>query len=41
VEGFFQTQVQLHHCFETHGNTVLFSPDGLTCWSSTQAISSV
>src|SRR5215469_13279888 len=41
VEGFFQTPVQLHHCLETHGNTVLFSPDGLTCWSSTQAISSV
>ena len=41
VEGFFQTQVQLHHCLETHGNTVQFSPDGVTCWSSTQAISSV
>ena len=27
VEGFFKTPVQLHHCLETHGNTVLFSPD--------------
>jgi xanthine dehydrogenase YagR molybdenum-binding subunit len=41
VEGFFQTQVQLHHCLETHGNTVLFTPDGITCWASTQGISSV
>jgi xanthine dehydrogenase YagR molybdenum-binding subunit len=41
VEGFFQTQVQLHHCLETHGNTILVSPDGITCWASTQGISSV
>ncbi|MBV8224324.1 MAG: xanthine dehydrogenase family protein molybdopterin-binding subunit [Verrucomicrobia bacterium] len=41
VEGFFQTPVQLHHCFETHGNTVQFTQDGITCWASTQGIFSV
>ena len=41
VEGFFQTQVQLHHCFETHGNTIQVTPEGITCWASTQGISSV
>jgi xanthine dehydrogenase YagR molybdenum-binding subunit len=41
VEGFFQTQVQLHHCLETHGNTIQIAPDRLTCWASTQGISSV
>lgn len=41
VEGFYQTQVQLHHCLETHGNMVQLTPDELTCWASTQAISSV
>ncbi len=41
VEGFFQTQVQLHHCLETHGNTVQVTPDEITCWASTQGISSV
>jgi xanthine dehydrogenase YagR molybdenum-binding subunit len=41
VEGFFQTQVQLHHCLETHGNTIQVAPEGITCWASTQGISSV
>jgi xanthine dehydrogenase YagR molybdenum-binding subunit len=41
VEGFFQTQVQLHHCLETHGNTILVTADEITCWASTQGISSV
>lgn len=41
VEGFFQTQVQLHHCLETHGNTVQVMPDGITCWASTQGVFSV
>jgi xanthine dehydrogenase YagR molybdenum-binding subunit len=41
VEGFFQTQVQLHHCLETHGNTIQVTPEGITCWASTQGISSV
>jgi xanthine dehydrogenase YagR molybdenum-binding subunit len=41
VEGFFQTQVQLHHCFETHGNAVQLTPDGITCWASTQGVFSV
>src|SRR5208337_3604135 len=41
VEGFFQTSVQLHHCLETHGNTIQLNDDGLTCWASTQGISSV
>jgi xanthine dehydrogenase YagR molybdenum-binding subunit len=39
AEGTFTTPVQLHHSFETHGNTVDFS-DGqnLTAWASTQAV---
>ena len=41
VEGFFQTQVQLHHCLETHGNTLQVTPDGITCWASTQGVFSV
>jgi xanthine dehydrogenase YagR molybdenum-binding subunit len=41
VEGFFQTQVQLHHCLETHGNTIQVTPEGITCWASTQGISSI
>ncbi|MBV8351683.1 MAG: xanthine dehydrogenase family protein molybdopterin-binding subunit [Verrucomicrobia bacterium] len=41
VEGFFQTPVQLHHCLETHGNTIQMRSDGITCWASTQGISSV
>ena len=41
VEGFFQTQVQLHHCLETHGNTIQVTPEEITCWASTQGIFSV
>src|SRR6266404_5317511 len=41
VEGFYTTPVQLHHPLETHGNTVSFTDDGLTAWSSTQGITSV
>jgi xanthine dehydrogenase YagR molybdenum-binding subunit len=41
VEGFYTTPVQLHHPLETHGNTVNWTDDQLTAWSSTQGISSV
>ena len=41
VEGFFTTPVQIHHPLETHGNTVSVTDDGVTCWASTQGISSV
>ncbi|HWX23196.1 MAG TPA: xanthine dehydrogenase family protein molybdopterin-binding subunit [Candidatus Binatia bacterium] len=41
VEGFYTTPVQLHHPLETHGNTVSWTDEGLTAWSSTQGISSV
>jgi xanthine dehydrogenase YagR molybdenum-binding subunit len=41
VQGFFQTPVQLHHCLETHGNTIQVSPEDVTCWASTQGIFSV
>jgi xanthine dehydrogenase YagR molybdenum-binding subunit len=41
VEGFFTTPVQIHHSLETHGNTVSVTDDGVTCWASTQGISSV
>jgi xanthine dehydrogenase YagR molybdenum-binding subunit len=41
VEGFFTTSIQIHHPLETHGNTVSWADDGITCWSSTQGISSV
>lgn len=41
VEGFFTTQVQLHQSFETHGNTISWTDEGVTCWASTQGISSV
>lgn len=41
VEGFFITQVQVHHPLETHGNTVSAADDGVTCWASTQGIFSV
>jgi xanthine dehydrogenase YagR molybdenum-binding subunit len=41
VEGFFRTQVQLHQCLETHGNTIQVTPGEITCWASTQGISSV
>jgi xanthine dehydrogenase YagR molybdenum-binding subunit len=41
VEGFFSTPVQLHHALETHGNTISWTEEELTSWSSTQGISSV
>src|SRR5215831_4686807 len=41
VEGFFTTAVQIHHPLETHGNTVSWTDQGVTCWASTQGISSV
>ena len=41
VEGYFTTQVELHHPLETHGNTVLVTKDGVTAWASTQGITSV
>src|SRR6185437_16074936 len=41
VEGFYSTPVQIHNPLETHGNTVLWNDDGVTCWASTQGITSV
>ncbi|HSU55464.1 MAG TPA: molybdopterin cofactor-binding domain-containing protein, partial [Candidatus Dormibacteraeota bacterium] len=41
VEGFFTTPVQLHHPLETHGNTISWTDDGITSWSSTQGIGGV
>ncbi|HUC86551.1 MAG TPA: molybdopterin cofactor-binding domain-containing protein, partial [Candidatus Acidoferrales bacterium] len=41
IEGFYTTPVQIHHPMETHGNTVSWTDDGLTAWSSTQGITSV
>jgi len=41
VEGFYVTPVQLHHPLETHGNTISWTPDEITAWSSTQGIGSV
>ena len=35
------TAVQIHHPLETHGNTVSWNDDGVTCWASTQGITSV
>jgi xanthine dehydrogenase YagR molybdenum-binding subunit len=41
VEGFFTTAIQIHHPLETHGNTISCKDDGVTCWASTQGITSV
>src|SRR5437879_145644 len=41
VEGFYTTPVQLHHPLETHGNTISWTDEGITAWSSTQGITSV
>ena len=41
VENTFETQVQLHHPLETHGNTVDFKPEEITVWASTQGVFSV
>src|ERR1019366_4486742 len=40
-EGFYSTPVQIHNPMETAGNTVSWTDEGLTAWSSTQGISSV
>ncbi len=41
IEGFYTTPVQIHNPMETHGNTVSWTDDGLTCWASTQGIGGV
>lgn len=41
LEGYFATQVQIHHPLETHGNTIDFKPGAVTAWASTQGIFSV
>src|SRR6266704_4279411 len=41
VEGFYITPIQLHHTLETHGNTVSWTEEEITAWSSTQGITSV
>jgi xanthine dehydrogenase YagR molybdenum-binding subunit len=41
VEGSFNTQIQLHHPLETHGNTVSWTDEGVTAWASTQGVFSV
>jgi xanthine dehydrogenase YagR molybdenum-binding subunit len=41
VEGFFTTQVQIHHPLETHGNTISATETEMTAWASTQAVMGV
>jgi xanthine dehydrogenase YagR molybdenum-binding subunit len=41
VENTLETQVQLHHALETHGNTVFATPEEITVWASTQGVFSV
>ncbi len=41
ADGFFTTGVQIHHPLETHGNVVSWTDEGVTCWASTQGITSV
>ena len=41
IEGFYSTPVQIHNPMETMGNTVSWTDEGLTAWSSAQGISSV
>jgi xanthine dehydrogenase YagR molybdenum-binding subunit len=41
IEGFYSTPIQIHNPMETMGNTVSWTDEGLTAWSSTQGISSV
>ncbi|HEV2453592.1 MAG TPA: molybdopterin cofactor-binding domain-containing protein, partial [Verrucomicrobiae bacterium] len=41
IEGFYSSPVQLHNPMETHGNTVSWTDEGVTCWASTQGIGSV
>jgi xanthine dehydrogenase YagR molybdenum-binding subunit len=41
VEGSFSTAVQIHNALETHGSVVSWTDEGVTCWASTQGITSV
>lgn len=41
VEGTYSTQVEIHHCLESHGNAAAWDGDELTVWSSTQGVFSV
>ncbi len=41
IEVEVATQVEIHHPLESHGNTISVTPDGVTCWASTQGIFSV
>ncbi len=41
IEGTYSAPVQIHNPMETMGNTVSWTDDGVTAWSSTQGISSV
>src|SRR6266478_4853443 len=41
IEVEVSTPIQIHHPLETHGNTVSVTPDGVTCWASTQGVFSV
>jgi xanthine dehydrogenase YagR molybdenum-binding subunit len=41
VELAVSTQVEVHHPLETHGNTIDASGEEVTCWASTQGITSV
>ncbi len=41
IEGFYTTPVQIHNPMETHGSTTSWTDAGVTCWSSTQGITSV
>ena len=34
VEGFFTTSIQIHNPLETHGHTVSWTDEGVTCWAS-------
>jgi len=41
IEGSYSTPIQIHNPMETAGNTVSWTDEGVTAWSSTQGISSV
>ncbi|MEE9367577.1 MAG: xanthine dehydrogenase family protein molybdopterin-binding subunit [Pontiella sp.] len=41
IELAVSTQVEVHHPLETHGNTIDASGEEITCWASTQGITSV
>jgi len=38
IEATYETQTNLHNCFEPHGTTASWDGDRLTLWSSTQAV---